>query len=367
MGMALLEMKPVVLPPTAPPEIWTKLKQTNREFVLRQLAKDIWDFTVDAARLSLAGLQNTATNDLIVQDALQQFNQTTLQIKDQILTALNYSTKEYGQRLLDDVNRNLDLLQKRLEGLANDNRDLHPALKETLATLSGSASAVTALLASLRIPTSKGEMGEVNVLNELKMSFLGITTVSIESMGGSGETDAIVRFDLNGVDLVKVLVEVKDRTAWSNSFLSQLSNDMKEQQANFGILVTSALPKSAKARGYSVADKDGIIIITTPQLAPATALLIYDLIIALDRFTEKGKTFNSLLNSRELFDCLNSNLSLVEPLRQVLKVIDKAHSEISSRVNDIIKAIQQNNSQLAQHLSPKENSAADAQSGLQVE
>ncbi len=367
MGVALLEMSRVVPMQSAPPEIWIKLKQVNQQFVLTEIAKDTWDFAVDVARVSMASLQNTATNDLIIQEALQQFNNATLQIKEQILTALDYNTKEYGQKLLDDVNRNLSFLQKHLEGIADDNKALHPALKETLATVSSSASAVTALLTSLRMPHLKGETSEVNVFDELKTAFLAITSVSIEPLGGSGETDGIIRFNLDGVELTKVVVEVKDRSAWSNLFISQLSHDMREHEAQFGILVTSALPKSAKARGYSISENDGIIVITTPQLAPATALIVYDLIVALNRFTEKGKTLTSLLNSRELFDCLNSNLSLVEPLRQVLKVIDKAHNEITSRVNDIIKAIQTNNSQLAQHLSPKENNAADAQSNLQVE
>jgi hypothetical protein len=333
-----------------PPEMWSELKPVNREFVLRQVEGGNWDLAVDIARLSLATIRNTSTNDLLIQEALHEFNSTIVEIKEQILEAIRSSTVEYGQSILADVNRHLGIVHQRLEAISRESAAVGPALKETLATLDGSASAVAAVLASLKLPGAKGEIGEISVLDGLRTAFLGIPSVSIEPFGAAGETDAVIHFELNGIELAKVLVESKNRVAWSNAFLTQLERDMTQLRAHFGILVTTALPKNAKSRGYAVAERGGIIVITTPELASAIALVLYDLIRSLDRLTIKGQTLQALLRSRELLECLTSNLSLVTPLGGVIKIMDKAHNDVTSNINQIIEAIRRNNSKLIEKI-----------------
>ena len=333
-----------------PSEMWSELKPANQEFVLRQIESGNWDLAVDIARLSFASIRNTSTNDLVIQEALREFNSTTVQIKEQILDAFRSNTAEYGQSILADVNRHLGLVHQRLEAITRDSAAVGPALKETLATLDGSASAMTAILASLKLPGAKGEIGEINVLDGLRTAFLGIPSVSIEPFGAAGETDAVIRFELNGAELARVLVESKNRVAWSSAFLTQLERDMADLRSHFGILVTTALPKDAKSRGYTIAERGGIIIITTPELASAIALVLYDLICSLDRLTSRGQTLQALLSSRELLECLTSNLSLVTPLGAVIKIIDKAHTDVTSNINQIIEAIRRNNSKLIESI-----------------
>jgi len=333
-----------------PAEMWSELKPANQEFVLRQIESGNWDLAVDIARLSFASIQNTSTNDLVIQEALREFNSTIVQIKEQILDAVRSSTLEYGQSILADVNRHLSIVHQRLEALSQESGAVRPALKETLASLNASASAVAAFVASLKIPGPKGELGEINILDGLRTAFLGIPEAMVEPLGGSGDTDAILRFESNGLEIANVVVENKSRATWSNAFLDQLERQMIERGAHFGVLVTSALPKDAKSRGYTIVDKSGIIVITSPELAPAIALVLYGLIRSLDRLLKRGQTLQALLNSRELLECLQSNLSLVEPLRNIVKVMDKAHKDITSSIDRIIEDIQRNNSKLADSL-----------------
>jgi len=187
-----------------PPEaIWRQLKPINQEFVLKRIETDSWDLAVDIARLSFASIQNTSTSDLLIQEALRKFNSAMIQIKEQILEGFRSSTSEYAQSILADVNRQLAIVHQRLEAVVSENASMRPALKESLASLNGSASALTALVASLKIPTTKGEMGEVSVLDSLRSAFLGIPSVSIEALGGAGETDILIRLECNGVELAK--------------------------------------------------------------------------------------------------------------------------------------------------------------------
>lgn len=339
------------LPAAETKEVWSQLKPVNREFVEKQISKHTWDFAVDVSRFSLSNLQNTSANDLLIQQAMSEFGASVFQVRDQILAALNSSSKEYGQVILEDLNRQLNIVHQRLETITRENATLNPALKESLASLNGTASAIGSLLTSLRLPSIKGELGETNVLDSMRAAFLGIPSVSIEPLGGAGNTDMIIRFEQNNMEIAKVLVESKNRVAWSNSFLTQLQRDMDEGEANFGILVTAALPKDAKTRGYTISEKSGIIIIATPELAPTVALVLYELIRSLDRLSNRGQALRTLLQSRELVDCLTNNLFLVEPLRGVAKIVDKARADVNSAVSSIMEVIQRNNTKLAEYLS----------------
>jgi len=332
-------------------EVWSQLKSVNREFVLKQISKHTWDFAVDVSRFSLSSLQNTSANDLLIQQAMSEFGTSVLQVRDQILTALSSSSKEYGQIVLEDLNRQLNIVHQRLEVITRENAALNPALKESLASLNATASTVGSLLVSLKLPGVKGDLGETNVLDGVKAAFLGIPSVSIEPLGGAGDTDAILRIEQKGIEIAKVLMESKNRASWSNTFLTQLQRDMEEWKATFGILVSATLPKDARTRGYAIAEQTGIIVIVSPELAPAVALILYELIRSLDGLAAKGRTLQEFLRSRDLIECLNSNLSLVEPLEAIIKIVDKAHSDITTRLNAIVDSIQGNNIKLAETLS----------------
>jgi len=338
------------LPAPETQEVWSQLKPVNREFVEKQIQRRTWDFAVDIARFSVATLQSTSANELMMQEALQDFNGTALRIRDQLLEAFDSTHKQYGQNILEDLNRHLGMVHQRLEVITRESGALNPAMKESLASMNSAASAIASLLASLKIPSIKGDIGETNVLDSMRGAFLGIPNVSIEPLGGSGDTDIIIRFDQSGIEIAKVLVESKNRATWSNSFLAQLEHDMSERKANFGILVTTALPKDAKSRGYSISEKGGIVIITMPDLAPTIMLVLYEILNSLDKLSMRGQTLRALLESRELVECLTSNLSLVEPLRGIIRIVDKARSEVIESINRIIDSIQRNNSKLADTL-----------------
>ena len=335
----------------SPPEIMQQLKPINQEFVLTQIKKGAWDFTVDIARFSLSNLESTSTEDLLMREALGEFNSTVMQIRDQLLEGFRSNTKQFGQDILGDLNRHLALVHQRLESINSENAALRPSLKESVASLNGSAAALSALVASLKLPTTKGQLGEISIIENLRSAFLGIPSVTIEPLGGPGEIDVLLHFNTNGLEFSNVLIENKNQSTWTNAFLTQLERDMSLRHAQFGILISATLPKDAKSIGYTVTDQHGIIVITSPELAPSVALLLYELIRSLDKLYKKTDTLNALLRSRELAQCLTSNLSLVEPLRAIIKVIDKAHVEVSAKVNVIIEAIQQNNANLIENLS----------------
>jgi hypothetical protein len=180
-----------------------------------------------------------------------------------------------------------------------------------------------------------------------------VPNITIEPLGGSGDTDIVVHVNSNGLEIAKVLLENKNRSSWSNAFLAQLEHDMAKTGAHFGILVTTALPKNAKSRGYALTEKNGIIVITAPELAGAVALVLYDILLSLERLSAKSRMLHEVLQSKELVECLASNLSLVEPLRDVIKITDKAHTDVTSGITRIIDAIEQNNSRLLESLSSR--------------
>jgi hypothetical protein len=335
---------------TPPEEMWTQLKPVNQDFALRRIENHTWDFTIDVARFSLASIENTSANDLVMQQALQQFSATAIGIRDQLLDAFSKNTKQYGQSILEDLNRHLSLVHTRLQDITRESASLSPAVKESLASVNASTSALTALIASLKLPSTKGEIGEANTVDSIRSAFLAVPNVSIEQLGGPGETDAIVHFDLGGLEIAKVIVECKNRTAWSNAFLSQIERDMLHRSAQFGVLVTSTLPRDARSRGFVISERSGIVIVTRPDLAPGIMLMLYELVRSIDRLSDKAQTLQTLLRSRELMECVTNNLSLIQPLQNIIKTMEKAHVDITTMASSVIDAIQRNNAKLAENL-----------------
>ena len=333
---------------TPPNEVWTQLKEANQNFAMKQIQKNTWNFAVDIARFSMTNLESTSANDLMLEQAIHEFTTTVTGIRDQILESFGKNSIQVGQSILDDLNRQLSIVHQRLEGLTRESAALNPALKESIASVNASTSAFSSLLSTLRLPNTKGELAEASVIDSIKTAFLAIPSVRIEALGGSGDTDAIIHFELSGLEMAKVVVECKNRNSWSNGFLTQLEADLSKHRAHFGLLVTSILPKEGKTRGYAISERNGIIIIATPDLAPSIALVLYELVRSLDRLSAKGQTIQTLFSSRELVECVTNNLSLVQPLRNVVAVMDKAHADITTTVSKIIDAIQRNNAKLAE-------------------
>lgn len=70
----------------------------------------------------------------------------------------------------------------------------------------------------------------------------------IQAFGKAGDILHTVR--VNGAAAGMILYECKKTDKWSNGFLQQVKRDMATRRANYGVVVTFALPKSA--RGFLV-------------------------------------------------------------------------------------------------------------------
>ena len=138
---------------------------------------------------------------------------------------------------------------------------VHEAVREIDRTLSSQGKSITEMesrivraastletaVAALKIPSVKGEEGELNVLRELQEGFIGQSCVKIEPIGGTDATDTLVRFCRGEIEIGRCLVEVKSRKNWSSEYLDQLRSDMKRYNAPLAVLAVDKLPKAAKA------------------------------------------------------------------------------------------------------------------------
>src|SRR5438552_12161590 len=148
------------------------------------------------------------------------------------------------RQITEAVNQALQVITLDVRTLIEQGRsvtEVESKVKEATATLQS-------YLATMKLPTVRGEEGEKDVLRELEEAFLGQTCVRIEPIGGADATDVVVKFYHGGVEIGRSLVEVKSRKSWSNDYLDQVRQDMKRYNTAFAILAVEKLPKVAKPR-----------------------------------------------------------------------------------------------------------------------
>ena len=139
-----------------------------------------------------------------------------------------------------------------------------------------------------------------------------ITDVSKGKKGG----DVIHEVLHNSIAIGKIKIEAKNTKTWSNKWLNDLRDNMIRYKADFGLLITKALPKDFSAPCMPVMN-DKIFIIHYKSLE-AIKSLITGIRLAFEE-AHKQKTKNSLTESehRQVLDWLFSNNLKTDVLKHI--------------------------------------------------
>ncbi len=220
--------------------------------------------------------------------------------------------------------------------------------------------ALQTYLTAIRVPSIKGEEGEFNVIRELQEAFMGQTSLKVESIGGTGATDAIIHFYQAGVDVGGCLVEVKSRSSWSNEFVEQVRADMERYNIALAILTVNKLPKSAKGRGFHIDTEVGMLVICSPEMVVPAVGMFYEIFASNYRLQQHTLDLRSLTANRDLAYYVNDNMRILEDCKKASDVADDAARKIKSHLADIGSRLNENNRKIAQILSVQTNSASNA-------
>lgn len=225
------------------------------------------------------------------------------------------------------------------------------AVAEAGGLLKEAAGSVQAVLASSKIASVKGEEGEIQTIQGLRDAFFGIEGVQIEPIGGADATDGIAKFIHSGLDVGRVLLEIKARRTWSNDFLEQVRDDMKRYNTSLAILIAAKLPRNAKGKGFSIDTETGLIITVSSELAFQTLSMLYELHSTVFKLQKKALDIKSLSSNKSLLFYINDNLKCLDDCKKIIDTAKDTSSKIENLATSISNRIQANNSNIANILS----------------
>jgi hypothetical protein len=248
------------------------------------------------------------------------------------------------RQITEAVNQALQVITLDVGTLIEQGRsvtEVESKVKEATATLQN-------YLATLRLPTVRGEEGEKDVLRELEEAFLGQTCVQVEPIGGADATDVIVKFYHGGIEIGRSLVEVKSRKSWSNDYLGQVRQDMKRYNTAFAILAVEKLPKVAKPRGFHVDMEEGVVVTAPPNLVVSTITMFYEIHATSYRLQKRSLDLKTLTSDRDLAYFINDNMKILEDCKKIADVVDDSSRRIKDHTTHIGSRLQDNNGKIAE-------------------
>jgi hypothetical protein len=226
------------------------------------------------------------------------------------------------------------------------------AISEASSLLKEAAGSVQAVLASSRIASVKGEEAEVQTIQNLRDAFFGIEGVTIEPIGGADATDGILTFLYRGLEVGRILLEIKARRAWNSEFLGQVRDDMKKYDTSLAVLVAEKLPRNAKGKGFSVDTETGIVVVLGHELVFQTVSMFYELHTTVFKLQKKALDFKSITSSRDLLFYVNDNLKCLNDCKEISDSVDQSSKKIKEHVDSISSRLQRNNIAVAKLLAP---------------
>lgn len=118
------------------------------------------------------------------------------------------------------------------------------------------------------IGTGVGDIGEIVTILDLKRMVPSDKFSELRS--SEHGTDIIATVRDRGEDCGCISISVKYQQKWNSEFLGQLSRNMKEDGARWGILVTKAFPREALSDKAWVTEDDAgnTVLLVKPEYAP---------------------------------------------------------------------------------------------------
>jgi lambda repressor-like predicted transcriptional regulator len=129
--------------------------------------------------------------------------------------------------------------------------------------------------------TSIGKIQEILTLSDLKRAYPQ-DSFSDETSDKHG-TDIVATIREKGLEMGNISISVKHHRKWSSEFITQLENNIKQDNTKWGFLVTVVFPTEAlNKKIWSAINSNGrIILIVKPEFAPIAyyafrTILIYE-------------------------------------------------------------------------------------------
>lgn len=287
--------------------------------------------------------------------ATQQIGLDLTDLRGQIERDVSEAMSSLRDANQDSVRQMRSVLEAQIETMVTEVKTLveqGKSVKEVEARVKEVTLALQNYLTAIKLPGVKGEVGEINVIQDLQDAFLGQSSITVDPIGGSDATDILIKFLHEGnIEIGRCLVEIKSRKIWSNDYLEQVREDMNRYNAPFAVLVVDRLPKNAKGKNFHIDITKGLIITTPAELVVPTVTMFYEIHANSYKLQNKTLSLESLASDRDLLYYIDDNMKILEDCKKIADQADDSAKKIKTHATNIASRLQQNNRALAQILS----------------
>jgi hypothetical protein len=290
-----------------------------------------------------------------VKQATQQIGLELNDFRGQIERSVSDALSNLKDANVESTIQIRDVLRAQIETMVTEIKTLveqGKSVKDVEARVKEVTLALQNYLTTIKLPGIKGEIGEVNAIQDLQDAFVGQSGIVIDAIGGSDATDVLIKFLFDGsVEIGRCLVEIKSRKTWSNDFIDQVREDMKRYNAPFAALVVDKLPKNAKGKNFHIDTARGLIITTPAELVVPTITMFYEIHANSYKLQNRTLSLESLASDRDLLFYLEDNMKILEDCKKISDQADDSAKKIKAYTTNIASRLQENNRALAQILS----------------
>ena len=171
------------------------------------------------------------------------------------------------------------------------------------------------LLRLQKVPSEKGQAGELELLNELNNYY---PEDEFEPLGKSGDTDIIAKPRHNGTDLgCKVMIESKkNNSGWRRSYIQQVQRHMRMRGECFAILAVQVMPMGAN--GFLVEHcSEGVIFITSRENFKVAYGALRSALIALHPLERKAVDLRKVLADKRVEEAIKDAYRYKEHIKKI--------------------------------------------------
>lgn len=227
-----------------------------------------------------------------LQKQLEEKNKKVTEFREQELKLRQEKTKiEDDKKDLElTVQRRVDEEAKKKELQVSEklDKDFRLKLAEKDQKLDSMAKTIEELQKKSNLTSQQvqGEVLELDVLRILTESFPDDDILEVEKFKNGSDIKELVK-SKKGMPCGKILWECKRTNLFKNDFISKLKEDMLREEAQFGIIVTTTLPKQAV---NGMAQIDGIWVCSQSFVESLGLILRESLIsVAREKWINKNK------------------------------------------------------------------------------
>lgn len=274
----------------------------------------------------------------VIKGMLERFSEMQVQNQSEA-TQLREIIREVVTQQTQDVMSKVKFLQEQGKSVA----EIHGLLREAVGSMQ-------TVMTAFQVPAVKGEEGELFSIKSLQEAFFGLPGVKIEPIGGSNETDALIKFCQNEVEVGRSLVEVKSRKTWSNTFLEQVRSDMQRYNAPMAIIVADKLPRNAKGKGFTLDSQVGLVAVTTQELLIPTVTMFHEIYTLTFKMQKRALDLSSLATNKDLIHYVNDNMNCLDDCKQIVDTVKDSELKVERLASAISTRLQNNNRKIAEIL-----------------